>query len=304
MSMLLHVYSSVLAMLLPVFACAGVGAEWARRKLAYPGTFVSALVTSVAVPALVFNTLTTTRLENKTLLTVVLAAAAGIAVMAALSAVMLRLRGLPVRTLVPTCTFPNAGNLGLPLSQFAFGDAGLSVAVTFFAVCSFMQHTAGVYLLTSSSGGKGALRSPVILVVLLAVALRAAGIMPPAWLLDTSRLLGALTVPLMLISLGHTLMSINFGNVTAGLYVGMTRLVAGVAGGTLVVKALNLPPEIAGVTLFQMMMPVAVVSYMYAQRFTDHAETSAGAVLSSTIAFLLLCPLALWYAGVPFGALG
>lgn len=293
------VYAAVGTMLLPLFACTMVGLEWGRRKLAYPGAFVSTLVTSVAVPALVFNTLATTQLENSSLIKVALAAIAGIVVMAGLSAVVLRLRGLPVRQLVPTSTFPNAGNLGLPLSQLAFGEAGLSVAVTFFAVCSFLQHTAGVYMVSSSQGGKGALRSPVMFAVFLAVGLRGFGITPPLWMLEASQLLAALTVPLMLISLGHTLITISHGNIFDGIYVGMTRLTVGIVGGTVVVKMLELPPTIAGVTLFQMMMPVAVVSYMYAQRFTNHGETAAGAVLGSTVAFMLLCPLALWYVGAP-----
>jgi malate permease and related proteins len=77
----------------------------------------------------------------------------------------------------------------------------------------------------------------------------------------------------------------------------MMRLVVGVVGGALVVKLLHLPPDIAGVTLFQMMMPVAVVNYMYAQRFTDHADATAGAVLVSTLVFLVLCPVAFWFVG-------
>ena len=305
MPKLFLVYAAVGTMLLPVFACTMIGVEWGRRKLAYPGPFVSTLVTSVAVPALVFNTLATTRLENNTLFKVAVAAIVGIAVMAGLSALLLRLRGLPVRQLLPTSTFPNAGNLGLPLSQLAFGEAGLSVAVTFFAVASFLQHTAGVYIVSASKGGnpgRGALRSPVMFAVFLAVGLRSIGIMAPLWVLETTRLLAALTVPLMLISLGYTLITISYGNIVNGLYVGMVRLTVGIIGGTAVVKLLELPPAIAGVTLFQMMMPVAVISYMYAERFTDHGETAAGAVLGSTVAFMLLTPMALWYVGAPIAS--
>ena len=56
-------------------------------------------------------------------------------------ALLLKVLKLPVRTLLPTAFLPNAGNLGLPMSQLAFGDAGLSVAVAFFAVNSFIMHT-------------------------------------------------------------------------------------------------------------------------------------------------------------------
>lgn len=53
-----------------------------------------------------------------------------------------------------------------------------------------------------------------------------------------------------------------------------------------------------------MMMPGPVVSYMYAQRFTSHGETVAGSVLTSTLAFFLVSPLAFWYVGAPIAATG
>lgn len=296
---LMNVYAAVGAMLLPVFVVVGVGVAWGRRKIAYPGLFISTLVTLVATPALVFHTLVTTRLSTATVISVALAAVLGIALMGLMGAVLLRLFGFPVRTLVPTTTFPNAGNLGLPLSHLAFGDAGLSVAVTFFAVTSFLQHTVGVAFLTANKGVRGGWLSPVMFTAVAAVVFRVFEIPVPGWLLESTRMLGSLTIPLMLISLGHTLVTISHGSIRDGLILGAIRLGVGVAGGTLVVRLLGLPPDIAGVTLFQMMMPVAVVNYMYAQRFTDHAESTAGAVVASTLCFLLLCPLALWYVGAP-----
>ncbi len=293
------VYAAVGLMLLPVFVCIAVGIGWGYRKLTFPGTFISQLVTLVAVPSLVFHTLVTTRLATSTVVSVALAAALGILLMGLLSAALLRLAGFPVRTLIPTTTFPNAGNLGLPLSQLAFGDAGLSVAVTFFAVTSFLQHTVGVYLLTAHKGGRGGWISPVVLAALTALAMRLASIPAPSWIIESTRMLGSLTIPLMLISLGHTLVTISHGSIRQGFVLGMIRLAVGLVGGTIVVKALGLPPEIAGVTLFQMMMPVAVINYLYAQRYTDHADATAGAVVASTGCFLLLCPLVLWYVGAP-----
>lgn len=293
------VYLAVGTMLMPVFVCIAVGIGWGHRKLAYPGMFVSTLVTMVATPALVFHTLVTTRLAPGTVVSVALAAVLGIALMGVLSAIVLRIAGFPVRTLIPTATFPNAGNLGLPLSQLAFGDAGLSVAVAFFSVTSFLQHTVGVYLLTAHKGGKSGLISPVVLAAVSAVILRVADLPVPGWIIESTRMLGSLTIPLMLISLGYTLATISFSSIREGFMLGMIRLGVGVVGGTAVVKLLGLPPEVAGVTLFQMMMPVAVINYMYAQRYTDHGDTTAGSVVASTACFLLLCPLALWYAGAP-----
>ena len=48
------------------------------------------------------------------------------------------------------------------------------------------------------------------------------------------------------------------------------------------VWALDLEAVLAGALTLQMAMPCAVVSYMYARRYTDLGDTAAGAVLVST----------------------
>ena len=201
------IYAAIAVRLLPVFVCVAVGAEWARRKLPYPAPAISLLVTSVAAPALVFHTLATTRLSNALLLQIGAAAVLGLIAMSLLSMLCLRLLGLPVRALVPTCVFPNTGNLGLPLSQLAFGDNGLAVAVAFLAVCSFIQHTLGVRMLSGRTGSAAEWKSPVMLATLSVASMRAAGIELPGPVLNSASLLGSLAMPLMLLSLGHTVMT-------------------------------------------------------------------------------------------------
>jgi len=71
--------------------------------------------------------------------------------------------------------------------------------------------------------------------------------------------------------------------------------VVGLAAGLAVVWALDLEPVLAGALSLQMAMPCAVVSYMYAKRYTTLGDTAAGAVLVSTVVFLLLAPLMLWF---------
>ena len=128
----LTAYVQLFALLTPVIACASIGVVWAAKKIDYPGRFVSVLVTSVSTPCLVFSTLVTTRLDNALLLEVTGAAVLALLVMGVVAAVLLRVCKLSLRGFLPAAVFPNAGNLGLPLSQLTFGDDGLAVAVTVF----------------------------------------------------------------------------------------------------------------------------------------------------------------------------
>ncbi len=152
----------------------------------------------------------------------------------------------------------------------AFGDAGLSVAVAFFAVNSFVMHTLAVRLLPGVNT-KGSWKSPILLASVVAVALRMLHVPVPDWIVETSRMLGAVTVPLMLLSLGHALALIPSGGLRNGAKVAVMRLVVGLAAGLAVVWALDLEPVLAGALSLQMAMPCAVVSYMYVKRYTSKA---------------------------------
>jgi len=288
-------YFSAIVLMLPLLSCVGIGAFWARRDLPFGGSFITTLVTSVTTPALVFHTFATTRLDDRALAGVAAATLLALALCAGASALLLRAARLPARTLLPTAFLPNAGNLGLPMSQLAFGDAGMSVAVAFFAVNSFVMHTLAVRLLPGVNT-RGSWKSPVLLACLVAVGLRALRVPVPDWVVETARMLGAVTVPLMLLSLGHALALIPSGGLRDGARVAAIRLGTGLLAGLLVAWMLDLEPVLAGALTLQMAMPCAVVSYMYARRYTDLGDTAASAVLVSTVVFLAFAPLALWFA--------
>jgi predicted permease len=287
-------YLSAIVLMLPLLFCVGIGVFWGKRDIPFGGAFITTLVTSVTTPALVFHTFVTTQLDDRALADVAAATLLALLLCALVAALLLKVCKLPVRTLLPTAFLPNAGNLGLPISQLAFGDAGLSVAVAFFAVNSFVMHTIAVRLLPGVNT-KGNWKSPILLASVVAVGLRMLHIPVPEWLIETARMLGAVTVPLMLLSLGHALALIPSNGLRDGAKVGAIRLGVGLAAGLAVVWALDLEPVLAGALTLQMAMPCAVVSYMYAKRYTPLGDTAAGAVLVSTVVFLLLAPLMLWF---------
>lgn len=297
----LAAYLQLFALLTPVIVCTSIGVVWAAKKIDYPGRFVSVLVTSVSTPCLVFSTLVSTRLDNAVLLQVSGTAIVALLTMGLVATVLLRLCKLSLRGFLPAAVFPNAGNLGLPLSQLTFGDDGLAVAVTIFAVFSLVQHTLGVaYLGWVNPKKEGVMRTfpyGATLVAVLAVWVRVFDWQVPMALLKSTQLVGSLSIPLMLISLGHALMTVSQRGVKAGAWLAGVRLCVGLLASAAVVFALDLPPMVNSVLVLMMGMPVAVVSFMYADRLTHNGETVAGAVLVSTLVFVLLSPLLMGWAG-------
>lgn len=293
-------YVSIMTLLLPVFVCSGIGAAWGLKRLSFPSEFITTLVTSVTTPSLVFHTLLTTQLNDAMLLQTLNAALMGLAIMAGCAALLLLLFRLPVAALLATATFPNCGNLGLPVAYLAFGEVGLTVAVTVFAIFSIIQHTVGAWL-TGWAGRSHSTSSAnwprgVALACTLAVGLRLLDLPVPAPVLSSAELVGSLTVPLMLLSLGYALVTVSRSGLGSGSIVGGIRLAAGAIAGVIITTALDLPPAVAGAIVLQMLMPVAVVSYLYCARYTAFGQISAGAILVSTTLFLLLSPLFIAWA--------
>ena len=293
----LTLYLRVAALLLPVVACAAVGSYWAWKKKPFPAEFISVLAANFATPALVFHTLLTTPLAGQALVQAGAATVLGFMLAAAMAAVALRLLKLPVLALLPAAVLPNSGNLGLPMAQLAFGEEGLAIAVAAFAITSVLQHTVAVWVLSRSSPQRTRMPRGILFAVGGAMALRLGDWSLPAPVLDSARLVGSLTVPLMLLSLGYALVTVSRAGLRQGVWLGLTRLAVGTASGLLVGALMGLSPLAAGVMLLQLAMPVAVASYLYADRLTPHGPIAAGAVLVSTLALVLLSPGLLWLAG-------
>jgi predicted permease len=100
----------------------------------------------------------------------------------------------------------------------------------------------------------------------------------------------------MLISLGYALVTVTRNNLGQGCVIGFTRLGVGLVAGLLVMWVFNLPAEVAAVIQLQFMMPVAVVSYLYSDHYSRFGPVVAGAVVVSTLVFLLVAPVLLWWA--------
>lgn len=289
-------YLSTIVRLLPMLVCGLAGFVWGKRGLAYPTAFVSTLVTYLAIPALVFHTLMTTPLEADALVLILGASTVALLLSAVVVAALLWVFRLPVAALGQTAWMPNAGNMGLPMATLVFGAEGLTVAIAFFAVSAFLSFTLGLRWLTGSSGKVS--RQPVVWATLLAVGARAVDIESPIWLLESALLLGSLAVPLMLLTLGHALSQLPRSGLKAGAFVASARFISGATVALILVTISGLPQAIAAPIALQMVMPCAVNSYLFARLHGTQGDASAGGVLLSTLAFVLVAPLLLWLLGV------
>jgi predicted permease len=278
------------AILLPVVVCVAIGFLLDRRKLSLPRREVSILVADIGAPCLVFHSLSTAGLEAPLLAK--MAGAASLAVLAffAVGYAVVRIAGWPVHTFVPPVIFANTGNMGLPLCLFAFGEDAMGLAVACFAMFTVFQFSLGLWLWSGKQGVMQMLRSPVAWATLLGFACAAFGLKPPLAVINTTRLIGGMTIPLMLITLGISLASMRATNLRRAIAISALRLTLGPLVGFALAWLFRFEGDARGVLVLECAMPVAVFNYLLALRYERDAEEVAGLIMVSTALSVLTIP--------------
>ncbi len=275
----------------PVMLCVLLGFAWKKLNWAYDTAMVTQLVMRVGAPCLVVASLARTPVSQAQLEQMFWVTLAMVAATALLSLAAIKLAQQPVRNYLGALLFPNVGNLGLPVCLFAFGEKGLTLALTIFMVLSIMHFTLGIALVSGKSMFKELLTNPVIYSIALAVFMIYTQWTLPVWLGNTVKLLSEFTIPLMLLTLGVSLADMKFQSMGSSLYFAVARLLIGVSVGWGVAWAFDLEGVAKGVVILQSSMPVAVFNYLFAMQYDRNPQQIAGMVMISTLLSFLLIPV-------------
>ncbi len=292
--------ATALGAVVPTFLLIGIGALADRLLPDLRLDTLTRLSVYVLTPALVFEVLATTdlafdqasRLPLAYLLYLVLT---GLLALAAGHG----FGGLGTRTLIACSLFGNTGNMGLPVTLFAYGAAGLERAVVIMVVSTVMMFAFGPPLLAPSGHGWGArlrqaLLLPPIWAALLGVGANVAGVGAPLVVERSVGLLGAAAIPIMLLSLGiqvrrSWVWSISGSAVRAT----AVRLVGGPFLAALAAVALALPSLDRNVLVLSATMPVAVTMFVVAAEVRGDYPSVARTVVVMTVVSVIAITVAL-----------
>ena len=288
-------FAEIFSILAPVFVCVGIGYGWSKSGRPFDVPLVTAIVTYFATPCLVFYALANVQLDVTQLYGTGLAAIAANILFVAIGAAVLALFGLRQRVYLQSLSFPNVGNIGLPLCLLAYGQEGLALAITFFAVYVMLQLTIGVAFVAGSFSVKSFLTMPIIPATVLACVFLFGAIEVPKWINSTTEMIGNLTIPLMLFTLGVSLASLEVKRLNRAAGLALLRAVMGFAVGLGLVEILELDGVAAGVVILQCAMPTAVFCYLFAQLYNREPEEVAGLVIMSNFIGFASLPALLWY---------
>ena len=252
----------------------------------------------VLVPALAFHSIVTTSLGGGEVFKLGVGVVAYALVMIAVAWVVGKAvgeSGALLGALMLAAAFPNSGFVGIPLSEFAFGEVGRTTAVLYLTVQSLVVYTLGVYI-ASRGVDRGVseavleiFRLPLIYAVVLGVGIRAFGLAPAfeGAPLETVGLVGDASIPVMLLVLGIQLSKTDVTAITRSAAPAFLKLAAAPIVAVGIALALGFAdPTVARVFVLESAAPAAVTPLALTIEYAEDVapgDVSAPEYLSTAI---------------------
>ena len=283
-----------LSPVVPVFLLIATGFAFARwKKISLVP--VTELIVYLGTPSLVFTSLARKPLfavDIAVLLSGVLLIFAGVGLLVRIYFSVFRFssRGFALPAL-----FMNAGNMGIPLALFAFGEAGLQRATLMFVMITFLQYSLGLYLLNGRGNWAETFRLPLIYATLAGLTFSLSRISIPELLFQPLSMLGQSTIPIMLVSLGyrlHDFQSLQWRHAIGGAIV---RIFGGFLVASIAVNLIGAEGVNRQVLLLYGSLPAAVINFVLTEKYGQDPELAASIVVLSTFISVLTIPMVFWF---------
>lgn len=277
--------------LLPIFIIAGLGYLLSNKLQLDPRPF-SQVIFYILNPCLVFNLIIHSQLSDGDILRTIgfaglIMAATG--VIAWIGGKLLRLDRRMMAATLLTSTLMNAGNFGLPVILFAFGDKAIAYGSLFFVTMMLFSYTVGIIIASMGTASIGQafinlLKVPTLYAMVLAfVFLRLQWQLPLP--LDRSvKLLSDASIPSMILLLGMQFQAIEWtSKITPLAFVNVLRLMIGpaLAFGLNLVFGLSGPARQA--SILESGMSIAVLTTILATEYDTEPSFVTAAVFTSTL---------------------
>ena len=281
--------------ILPIFLAAGTGYLLSKLLKVNPRT-VSQVGFYIFTPCLVYKLLTTSQLSGSEVLRMTAFTILSTLAVGALTWVFGRVIKLERRLLVAVllaAMFSNAGNYGLSLNLFAFGETAVAHASVYFVIAIVLTYTIGVVLASLGSSGLkeallGMFKVPALYTAILALVSNAFQWKLPLPVERSVFLLGDATIPVLLVLMGIQLANSKWdGQILALGLANFMRLVAAPALALGIVLMLGLSGPALQAAISESGAPTAVFMTILATEYEVEPSFVTTAVFTST----LLSPL-------------
>ncbi len=204
------------------------------------------------------------------------------------------------KSLVATTSLSNAGNMGLAVTLFALGEAGLERAVIYLISWNIIVFSTMPAILKGGNLFSSiifTLKLPIIWGITLGLVLNSFDINLPLKLDDGLHLLAGATIPVSLLLMGIQIANSHLKIGSYEVSASLMRLLGGAIVAYLVGKILGLKMLDLQVLVLESAMPSALTSFLIVNEFGGDAARTTRVVVVSTLLSFLTLPLVLWAIG-------
>mgnify|MGYP001288619462 CR=1 FL=1 len=295
----MEIYLKLLEVLFPVFFVVGIGYYLGKKNPKIDTTFITTFAANIGSPAMIIYSLNAEFITFEVFKNYFWYYSIAILCFFIVGVFLLYL--LKVKDIIrelPPLLMPNTGNLGLPLSLFAYGQSGLGVAGAISALIILFHFTVGVFLADRKFNFDVVIKSPPFYAIIISVILLYYNIKLPTFVKNTSSLLTYATIFLILMSLGIALTRLKVFSFNKALICSVGRVILGPIIGFGVIKIFNLNGFAAGVLLIQCSMPSAVLNYLVASIYSPKkiVDSVASTIVVSTLMSFITIPIVVFFA--------
>jgi predicted permease len=284
----------IVAIIFPVFSIVAVGYLYGRYRRDTDMSSGNRLNMDIFIPALIFDTLSASDYALSDYLFLTLGGAVVVLGSGLIAWPVARILGYQWKTFVPPMMFNNSGNMGVPLIILTFGGAALPAAVLLFATENFLHFLLGQQMITQRWSMKAVFKNPMILATILGIGVAVLGIGIPEFLRLPIHMLGQISIPLLLFSLGVRMISIDLNDWRIGAVGALICPLSGIAIGLLFIQLVPLSGEQTSMLLLFSALPPAILNFLVAERFNQEPQKVASIVLIANFASILVIPTVLW----------
>lgn len=206
---------------------------------------------------------------------------------------LVRLFKLNLKTFLPPMMFNNSGNMGIPLIVLAFGEQALPAAVILFIVENSLHMSVGALILNRRTHLLNLLKMPMILATIAGIGWSIGGWTLPKAVELPIEMLGQISIPLMLFTLGIRIVDVGLKSWHQGVLGAILCPLSGVLIALALQPWLALSEQQFAILMVFGALPPAVLNYMMAERYQQEPHRVASIVLLGNIGALLIIPLVL-----------
>jgi predicted permease len=282
----------------PVFALILVGFLYGKIKK-LETTSISELILNLALPCFAFTSVAKIEFQTTDLLA---AAVAPIVISLGVGlCVYLYTRfnkGKSSRGLYLPTMFVNAGNIALPVVLLSYGEKGVASALVYTVVIGLLIFSVGILIATREVAIGRMLRQYVLYATGFGLLVNSFQISMPKQLYVPIDMMGAVAIPMLLLTLGYNLNRFHIHSIKFALIGSFFRIGVGFFLSWIIfIKVLGDTSLTAKTIVLLSSMPSAIVVYPIAEQYDANPEMVASVIVASTLISILTIPLVLWVLG-------